>query len=110
MTVSLLSLLGIPLTAGFIAKYSLVAAGMASTHLGLVLALVLNTAVSAYYYLRIVMTMFLGPDEVPAGSDMLAGQRLPVLGAVSVTVTTALLILFGTMPQYLIDLVQKLIF
>jgi NADH-quinone oxidoreductase subunit N len=108
MTVSVLSLLGIPLTAGFIAKYSLVAAGMASAHLVLVLALVLNTAVSAYYYLRIVMTMYLGPDEVPVGPDPLAGKRLPVLGAFSATITAALLLLFGTMPQYLIDFLHKL--
>jgi NADH-quinone oxidoreductase subunit N len=110
MTVAVLSLLGIPLTAGFIAKYSLVAAGVASMHLVLVLALVLNTAVSAYYYLRIVMTMYRGPDEVPAGPDPLAGQRLPVLGAFSVALAAALLVLFGTMPQYLIAFVQKLIF
>ncbi|MHB8843136.1 MAG: NADH-quinone oxidoreductase subunit N [Nitrospirota bacterium] len=110
MTVAMLSLLGIPLTAGFIAKYSVVAAGMASTHLVLVLALVLNTAVSAYYYLRIVMTMFLSPDDVPAGSDPLAGKRLPVLGSLSATVAAALLILFGVMPQYLIDFVQKLLY
>jgi NADH-quinone oxidoreductase subunit N len=109
MTVTVLSLLGIPLTAGFIAKYSLVAAGMASTHLVLVLALVLNTVVSAYYYLRIVMTMYLGPDEVPVEPDPLAGKRLPVLGTFIVILVAALLILFGTMPQYLIDLVQKLI-
>lgn len=108
MTVAMLSLLGIPLTAGFIAKYSVVAAGMASSHLVLVLALVLNTAVSAYYYLRIVMTMFLGPDEVPAGPDPFADRHLPIAGAVGATAAAALLIFFGIMPQYLIDFIQKI--
>ncbi len=108
MTVSVLSLLGIPVTVGFIAKYSVAAAGMASMHLVLVLALVLNTAVSAYYYLRIIMTMFLGAGEVPAGPDPLAGRRLPVLGTIAVTMAAALLILFGIMPQYLIAIIEKL--
>jgi NADH-quinone oxidoreductase subunit N len=109
MTIAVLSLLGIPLTAGFMAKYALVAAGMKSSHLVLVLALVMNTAISAYYYLRIIMTMFLGPDEVPAGPDKLAGMQLPLLGTAGVTLATTLLLLFGTLPQYMIDFIQKLI-
>ncbi len=109
LSAAILSLLGIPLFAGFIAKFSLVAAGMASMHLVPVLALVINTGVSAYYYLRIVMTMFLGADEVPAGPDPLADRRLPVPGTIAVTVAAGLMVLVGIMPQYLIDLIQKLL-
>jgi NADH-quinone oxidoreductase subunit N len=109
LSAAILSLLGIPLFAGFIAKFSLVAAGMASMHLVPVLALVINTGVSAYYYLRIVMTMFLGADEVPAGPDPLADRRLPVPGTIAVTVAAGLMVLVGIMPQYLIDFIQKLL-
>jgi NADH-quinone oxidoreductase subunit N len=109
LSAAILSLLGIPLFAGFIAKFSLVAAGMASMHLVPVLALVINTGVSAYYYLRIVMTMFLGADEVPAGPDAPASRRLPVPGTIAVTVAAGSMVLVGIMPQYLIDLIQKLL-
>jgi NADH-quinone oxidoreductase subunit N len=107
---ALLSLLGIPVTAGFIAKYSVAAAGMGSGHVTLVIALVLNTAVSAFYYLRVVMTMFLASEMGArlSGSDQVV--RLSVLGTIVVTLQAALLIAVGVMPQYLLDIIERLVF
>ena len=107
--IAILSLLGIPLFAGFIAKFTLVAAGMASKHLVPVLALVINTAVSAYYYLRIIMTMYSGPGDAPGGAEWPADQRLPVFGVVVVSLQAVLLIGIGTAPQFLLRLIQRLL-
>ena len=109
LSLAILALLGIPLTAGFIAKFSLVAAGVASKHLILVLALVVNTAVSAYYYLRVIMTMFKEPGDAPEGVRWPVESRLPMFGVAIVALQALLLIWIGTAPQYLIDLIKRLL-
>jgi NADH-quinone oxidoreductase subunit N len=109
LSVAILSLLGIPLTAGFIAKFSLVAAGMGSMHLVPVLALVINTAVSAYYYLRVIMTMFKDPGDAPDGLIWPLDRRLPACGVVVVALQAILLIVVGTAPQFLLLLIERLL-
>ena len=59
MLIFLLSLAGIPPTAGFIAKYYLFAAAVQTDHIVLAVVAVLNAAISAYFYLRIVVAMFM---------------------------------------------------
>jgi NADH-quinone oxidoreductase subunit N len=109
LSAAVLSLLGIPLFAGFIAKYSLVAAGMGSKHLVPVLALVINTGVSACYYLRVITAMYSSPGDAPAGVQWPVDHRLPVPGTIVVIVAAGIIVLVGIMPQYLIDLIQKLL-
>ena len=109
LSAAMLSLLGIPLFAGFIAKFSLVAAGMASMHLVPVLALVINTGVSAYYYLRVIMTMYSVPDGAPDSVQWPVEDRLPVFGVVVVALQAVLLVGVGTAPQFLLKLIQRLV-
>ncbi len=109
LTVAVLSLLGIPLTAGFIAKFSVVAAGMASMHLALVLALAINTAVSAYYYLRVIMAMFIGPEDILSGEMRHSERRVSIIGAFIVSFQAALLLFIGIAPKYLLQLIGKLV-
>jgi NADH-quinone oxidoreductase subunit N len=59
MLVFLLSLAGIPPTAGFIAKYFLFAAAIETGHNTLAVVAVLNAAISIYFYFRIVVAMFM---------------------------------------------------
>jgi len=59
MLIFLLSLAGIPPTAGFIGKYYLFAAAIETGHNVLAVIAVLNAAVSIYFYLRIVVSMFM---------------------------------------------------
>jgi NADH-quinone oxidoreductase subunit N len=56
-TVALLSLAGIPLTAGFIGKFYLFTAGVNTALWGLLTLLVVGSAISIFYYLRIIYTM-----------------------------------------------------
>src|SRR6266704_860702 len=59
MLIFLLSLAGIPPTAGFIGKYYLFAAAIETGHNLLAVIAVLNAAISIYFYLRIVVAMFM---------------------------------------------------
>jgi len=67
----LLSLAGIPLTAGFLAKFYVVAAGAAATLWLLILVLVVTSVVGLYYYLRVVVALFsTSDDSAPVAAAM----------------------------------------
>lgn len=73
LSIFLLSLLGMPLTAGFMGKIMVFSAAVNQGYIWLVVLGVLNTAISAYYYLRLIIVMFFRertaawePPRVPA--------------------------------------------
>jgi NADH:ubiquinone oxidoreductase subunit 2 (subunit N) len=82
---------------------------MASMHLALVLALAINTAVSAYYYLRIIMAMFIGPGDVISGQIRHSERRAPIIGAFIVSFQAGLLLVIGIAPKYLLQLIGRLV-
>ena len=99
-TLTLLSLAGIPITAGFIAKFYLVLAGVGSGLWLLAFVLIVNSVIGLYYYLRVVATMFqsTGKENVPA---------LPFLGHVVLAVIAAVILLLGVIPEWLLDIIGK---
>jgi NADH-quinone oxidoreductase subunit N len=66
LTVVLVSLTGIPVTAGFVGKFYLFGAAVASGWVVLAIVGVLASVISAYYYLRVVVAMYMEP---PVGED-----------------------------------------
>jgi NADH-quinone oxidoreductase subunit N len=96
MLVFLLSLGGIPPTAGFIGKYFLFYAAVGSGFGWLAVVAVLMSAVSMFFYFRLVMAMYLreGKDAAVAG-----GGALKLVAAVCLAVT----LIFGVLPTPLID-------
>ena len=105
-TAALLSLAGIPLTAGFLAKYYAAIAGIRGDLWILVLVLVINSAISLYYYLRIVAAMYAQPEiQVPAAGP--AASFSPAGGAV-LAVLALLIIAIGIYPTPLIVLISGL--
>ncbi|MEW6296716.1 MAG: NADH-quinone oxidoreductase subunit N [Thermodesulfobacteriota bacterium] len=105
-TAMLLSLAGIPLTAGFVGKFYVLAAGITAALWPLVVLLVLNSAIGLFYYLRIVVAMYL---PAPAGGP---GQRAPALRAPSLVghavlaVLTFLLVWLGVYPAPFLSLIR----
>ncbi|MEJ2182362.1 MAG: NADH-quinone oxidoreductase subunit N [Nitrospirota bacterium] len=100
-TFVLFSLAGIPLTAGFIGKFYVIAAGVGAAHWALVVTLLVNSGIGLYYYLRIVAALYApaAPGErVLAG----AGESL-VLGVLALA-----LLWFGVYPGSLIAVIQAL--
>lgn len=98
LSIALLSLAGIPLTAGFIAKFYLIAAGVTGHLWWLVLALVIGSGIGIYYYLRIVYAMAQSEEGSVAGSDQ-AQQRVTGLEQTVVVSLIALVIMLGIIPQ-----------
>ncbi len=94
MTAMLLSLAGMPLTAGFMGKVYVIASGAATDHWGLLLVLAVASAIGLYYYLRIVMAMF-SHEEAPTEAT---AERTPILAGVALTVLVVLLVWIGVYP------------
>lgn len=96
----LLSLTGIPLTAGFMSKfYMLQAALQNGQHIWLVIFAVLCAAISAYYYFRVIQAMFF--KEAPAGVE-LAEDITPGF-KILLVITAVLILALGLFPGLLID-------
>jgi NADH-quinone oxidoreductase subunit N len=107
LAVCLLSLTGLPPTAGFLGKLNLFWAAWAEgTRVGHALAmlLALNAAIAAWYYLRLIALMFL--DAGPATSESARRPMEPVAWMAGAVCTIATLALFFS-PQWLWDAVTR---
>jgi NADH-quinone oxidoreductase subunit N len=100
MLVFMLSLGGIPPTAGFMGKFWLFSAAIEAGYVWLALIGVLNSAVSLYYYLRVVVFMFM-KDEVSA-SPLAPSPAL----AVAITIALGGTIYLGIYPTALFEFAQ----
>ena len=63
MALFMISLVGFPPTAGFIAKYGLLSVAVENGYIWLVIIAVLNTLLSAYYYLRLIVNMYMKNED-----------------------------------------------
>ncbi len=101
LTLFLLSLLGIPLTAGFIGKVMVFRAAIDQRYYGLVVIGVLNTAMSGYYYLRLIMVMFFR-DRSTAWS----APRIPASIAWVLALTALGVLYLGLFPGRILNALQ----
>jgi NADH-quinone oxidoreductase subunit N len=107
-TVMLLSLAGIPLTAGFLGKFYIVAAGASVSLWMLVIALVVTSAIGLFYYLRIIVALY---SHVEARVSTAFPWRRPGSHAVTWTLgaLTAVVIAIGCYPGPVLRLIQTMI-
>jgi NADH-quinone oxidoreductase subunit N len=103
-TVMLLSLAGIPVTAGFIGKFYIVAAGASSSIWALIIILVITSAIGLFYYLRVIVVLYGDASKRPVTAYTLAPLENIVLGLL-----TAVLLLFGVFPAPLLNLIRTAI-
>lgn len=98
ITVAMLSLAGIPLTAGFIGKFMMFSSVMAQYHIVLLIIAVLNAAIAVYYYFKVIVAMYFRTGE---GVFVKINMNYVILFAV----TTLLTILIGLYPNCLMELI-----
>ena len=104
-TLMLLSLAGIPLTAGFVGKFFLVATGTSASLYGLIFTLVVTSVVGLFYYLRILVAIYKTPAEVVTTVP----ATLPALsrsGNLTLAGLTVLLVWIGVYPGPMLDVIQ----
>ena len=98
LTIFLLSLIGIPITGGFVAKFYVFSAALQSNMVGLVILGVLNSAVASYYYLRLIVVMYMREPrgEVPISS-------VPAGVGAALALSLAATIYLGVLPGRVLD-------
>ena len=103
MTVFLLSFAGVPLTAGFMAKFRLFATGLSGNGVPFVILAIVCSAVTAFFYMRLIVLMFF--HEPDGERSVVVGSRGPILLAVGVAVMAT--IGLGVLPQTAFDLFDR---
>jgi len=100
LTLCLISLIGMPPAAGFMAKFYIFRAGVTNDLLWLVIIAVLNSVISAYYYLRVVKVMWLGE---PASNQKVQSSAAPRL---ALFICCLGVLLLGIIPGLLMRLAE----
>ena len=105
MSVMLLSLAGFPPTAGFVGKFYIFKAAIGAGHIWLVIIGAVNTAISAFYYLRVIVTMYMRePEEElefsPYASTLVVGLVIAAIGV----------LLIGILPSLMLTPAQNSVF
>ncbi|HET7876618.1 MAG TPA: NADH-quinone oxidoreductase subunit N [Methylomirabilota bacterium] len=101
LSIFLLSLIGIPPTAGFVGKFYLFGAAVRAGYVWLAVIGVLNSAVAAYYYLRLIVYMYM---REPEGAPTVLAPSLS--GSLALLVALWGVIQLGVLPAPLFDLAQ----
>lgn len=105
LTVMMLSLAGIPLTAGFIGKFMVVMAAVTTQHWFLAAMVVVGSGIGLYYYLRVMVVMYMTPPETPRIDAVDHwGQKV---GGLMVLGAAALVLLIGIYPDPIINFALK---
>ncbi len=99
----LLSLAGVPLTAGFAGKFYILASGVDTGAWLLLTAVVINSAIGLFYYLRIVAAMYQAPEETVEPSSM---PTLALTGSLILSAVALIVLWMGTYPASLISLIR----
>jgi NADH-quinone oxidoreductase subunit N len=102
LTIFLLSLFGMPLTAGFMGKIMVFQAAIDQAKYILVVIAVLNTAVSAYYYLRLIIVMFFRER-----TTTWTAPPIPASIALALIITAAGVLYLGLFPGRVINVLQR---
>jgi NADH-quinone oxidoreductase subunit N len=103
MTLFLLALAGIPLTAGFTGKFAVFRAAIEEGAWPLVLVAVLTSAVAAFFYLRVIVLMYFSPPAADGPTVGVPGLPTTIVLAVTAAATLAL----GIVPGSVLDVAQQ---
>ena len=105
LTVMMLSLAGIPLTAGFIGKFYIIATGVQAQQWWLVASLILGSAIGVFYYLRVMVTLYLVEPKLHRHDAPLNWEQKA--GGVMLLAVSILVFVLGVYPQPMLELVQR---
>jgi len=103
LTIFLLSLIGIPITGGFFAKLYVFSAALQSNLVWLVIIAVVNSAIAAYYYLRIIVVMYM--RNAREGAPPVEHVSAPL--GVALALTAVATIYLGVLPGRVLDYASR---
>jgi NADH-quinone oxidoreductase subunit N len=96
------SLTGIPPTAGFVGKFAILSAAVRAGHVPLAVLLVLASVISAYYYLKVVVSMYMwSSDREPIRS------RVPAMAVIALLIAVVGVLGLGIFPGSWVELARS---
>ena len=98
----LLSFAGIPLTSGFVGKFSIFSAAYESGNIYLVVAGVLSSAIAVFFYLRVILMLFFADST----NDSVLVVIPSILTRISISICALITIVLGIAPSILFDIAQ----
>jgi NADH-quinone oxidoreductase subunit N len=105
LTLMLLSLAGIPITAGFVSKFYVAAVAADATLWSLLIIMMVTSGIGLFYYLRVIVAIYMQPaTETPEAASAFGVARVPI--GVLLTALTAALVWLGLYPGPLIKVIQ----
>jgi NADH-quinone oxidoreductase subunit N len=102
LTIFLLSLIGIPMTGGFFAKFYVFSAALKSNLIWLTLIGVVNSAIGAYYYLRIIVAMYMREARKPVPV-----APVPFGLGIALAISILFTIYLGVLPNGVLEYAHK---
>jgi NADH-quinone oxidoreductase subunit N len=98
LTIFLISLIGIPITGGFFAKFYVFSAALQSNLVGLTIIGVINSVIATYYYLRVIVYMYMRDEgtEAPVA-------RMPASLGSAVAISLIATIYLGVLPNRVLE-------
>ncbi|WP_299824664.1 NADH-quinone oxidoreductase subunit N [uncultured Pontibacter sp.] len=105
-TAMLLSLAGIPLTAGFVGKFFVLAAGVRTELWLLVVMLALNSVIGLYYYIKIIAVMFYQTNVVRERQALHPSAYL--VSGITIALLAILLVYVGVYPTGMMQVIENL--
>jgi NADH-quinone oxidoreductase subunit N len=102
LSLFLLSLLGLPITAGFFGKLYIFNAAIKSKLLWLAILMAINSVIGAYYYLRLIVVMYMHEYKGAVPGD--ASKALSPTAAMVVTVAAMITVYLGLLPNHVLGL------
>lgn len=106
MTGMLLSLAGIPLTAGFTGKFFILSAGLSEGYFLPAIILIVSSAAGLYYYLKVIVEMF---REVETGETVKPAISIKAGGTIVLGLLFVLVLYLGIMPGAATGIIEKII-
>ena len=98
MVIAMLSLAGIPITAGFFAKYFIFSVMIGTTFKWLIILAILTSAVGVYYYFKVIIAMYFKQEESEQEVTMETSHVLLL------ALTTIFTLALGLVPKYVIEI------
>jgi NADH-quinone oxidoreductase subunit N len=105
LSLYLLSLLGLPVTAGFFGKFYIFKAAVNSHLIWLAILMAINSIIGAYYYLRVIVVMYM--REGSAEAMAAPAVRFPVAVNVVLAVTAIGTVYFGLFPNQVLNFILQ---
>jgi len=104
VTIFLLAQAGVPLTSGFVAKFEVIGAAVEARSFWLAIAAMVTAVVSAFLYLRIVLSIYLGEpaDDAPT-------IHVPRSAGLAIAIAVAITIVVGVLPDELDSITRNAI-